>query len=352
MWSCRKDGSRRSLISLIPLIPFIILTHAITNNFVLLDSDLTQKRVIWMSGMQLEGPNGMAEYIANSSTYLDAYLVALESATANAPSLVPVLVVQGSINDALVDDLQALGALVVHHTLSFRHKLEEYTPQLISGLWGSYLRTDIPNIMPKVQRLVDHTTVDTNYVLWTDPDVIFLQDVNSTVLPKPRYIAMGPDASPDHAENGGVIYYNISAYQDVFDDLLQWSERRRFDFEWVDQSMLVGYFNQGGASRITPLPNVFNWCGSRPDHRRMRDHHTQEAILGPSRQQHPVQPAAQHHHRPFPRAKARNGRLCHAAPQGEARCALRGCLVGGRARGTGGGCVWVQEQVCALQHAV
>lgn len=233
------------------------------NNFVLLDSDLTQKRIIWMSGMQLEGSGTgvQAEYIANSSTYLDAYLVALESAMTNAPSLVPILVVQGHIDADVVDDLQAMGALVVQHTLSFRDKLEKYTPELITGLWGSYLRIDVPNIMPKIERLVDRASVDTNYVLWTDPDVIFLQDVNSSVLPKPRYLSIGPDASPDLAENGGVIYYNVTAYREVFGDLMQWSEKRHFDFKWVDQSMLVGYFNQGGVHRITPLPNVFNWCG-------------------------------------------------------------------------------------------
>lgn len=177
------------------MVAFVVICSAIgtqaAKNAALIDSDMVQKKIIWMSGMQLEGAHGaQAEYIANASTYLDAYLVALESAVTNAPSLVPILVVQGHIDVALVDDLQAMGALVVQHSLSFRHKLQEYTPELITGLWGSYLRVDVPNIMPKVQRLVNPATVDTNYVLWTDPDVLFIQDVNSSMLPKPRYLAM------------------------------------------------------------------------------------------------------------------------------------------------------------------
>lgn len=283
----------------IVLFLLLILSTVAASNMVLQDSDIAQKKIVWISGMQLEGANGaQAEYIANASTYLAAYLVALESARTNAPSIVPVLIIQGFIDDVLVTDLQALGAIVVPHTLSFRNKLQQYTPELITGLWGSYLRVDIPHIMPKVQRLVDHRTVDTNYVLWTDPDVIFLQDVNSSVLSKPRYLAMGPDASPDLAENGGVIYFNVTAYCDVFDDLMQWSEQRRFDFEWVDQSMLVGYFNQGGTQRITPLPNTFNWCVSWYVvwKRVVISVSTQEAILGPPWQQHPLQSPAQHCH--------------------------------------------------------
>ncbi len=227
----------------------------------LVDTDIHEKKVVWLSGMQLEGFNGrQAEYIANSSSYLDSYAVALESALTNAPSLQPVLVIQGHIDDKVVEDLKAVGAIVIRHTLSFRNKLQEYTPELITGLWGSYLRIDIPHIMPKIERLVDAQHVETNYVLWTDPDVIFLQDVNSSVLAKPRYLAIGPDASPDLAENGGVIYFNVSGYSEVFDDLMDWSEQHQFNFRWVDQSMLVGYFNQGGVQRISQLPNVFNWC--------------------------------------------------------------------------------------------
>jgi hypothetical protein len=224
------------------------------------DSDDAVKKVIWMSGMQLEGSTGrQAEYITNSSTYRDAYVVALESARANAPSLQPVLVVQGHIDPEIISDFESLGALVVSHKLSFHDKIQEYTPDLVTGLWGSYLRVDIPSIMPKVRRLVDDQAIDTEYVLWTDPDVMFEADVNSSILGKPRFLAIGPDASPDNAENGGVIYYNVTGYTEIFDDLMRWSEEKKFNFRWVDQSMLVGYFNQGGLLRITPLPNVFNW---------------------------------------------------------------------------------------------
>lgn len=222
--------------------------------------DATAKKIVWLSGMQLEGLNGrQAEYITNSSTYRDAYVVALQSARANAPSLLPVLVVQGHIDQDIISDFETLGAIVINHTLSFADRLQKYTPDLVTGLWGSYLRVDIPGIMPKVRRLVDEREVETEYVMWTDPDVMFISDVNATVLGRPRYIAIGPDASADNAENGGVIYYNVTSYTELFDDLMAWSEERQFNFRWVDQSMLVGYFNQGGKLRITPLPNVFNW---------------------------------------------------------------------------------------------
>ena len=37
--------------------------------------------------------------------------------------------------------------------------------------------------------------IDDEFVLYTDSDVIFLRDINSCTLPKPRIMAIGPQVS-------------------------------------------------------------------------------------------------------------------------------------------------------------
>jgi hypothetical protein len=49
---------------------------------------------------------------------------------------------------------------------------------------------------PQVRALVDPSAVELDYVLWTDPDVVFLQDLDSCVLPKPHILSIGPDSDP------------------------------------------------------------------------------------------------------------------------------------------------------------
>lgn len=218
------------------------------------------RRVIWLTGLQLSSASGQqAEYITTSDTYMDAYLVALRSAAANAPSLQPVLVVQGAIDPAFVADVRSLGGEVVAHELTFGGLLTQHQPGLASGLRGSYLRVDVGAVMPKVLAVLSAvgggssvglaSAIDTDYVLWTDPDVLYLGDVTSCSLPKPRFLSIGPDATHFNADNCGVVYYNVSGFAQARDALVEWSAMQAFQFKVADQDMMkkVGV---GGRVRV------------------------------------------------------------------------------------------------------
>lgn len=39
----------------------------------------------------------------------------------------------------------------------------------------------------------DISGIDFDYVLWTDPDVLFMQDIDGCSLPRPRLVSIGPE---------------------------------------------------------------------------------------------------------------------------------------------------------------
>lgn len=244
------------LTIIIPSLLFLPrLCHSTTPHITLHKQHQCQK-LLWLSGIQLSDDEGsMAHYIANSSTYVEAYMVALQTAAKHAPSVIPILAVQGPIPYAFQATIKALGGHVVPHRLSFLDTLRRHKPNIATGLLGSYLRIDVAQIINNVRHMLD-ATVDTDYVLWTDPDVLFYHDIDSCSLPKPRYLSIGPDAMHFNADNCGVAYFNVSGFGEVHSDLVNWaSNERSFDFMVADQDMIKGYF----GSFLHQLPDTYNW---------------------------------------------------------------------------------------------
>ncbi len=219
------------------------------------------RKTLWLSGLQLDNGKGeQAQYITGSNAYVELYLVALQTAAKHAPSLVPVLAVQGSIDPKINASIKALGGHVVQHRLTFLDTLLYHQPTVASGLLGSYLRIDVAPIVSTVRGVVDTAAVDTEYVLWTDPDVLFFGDIDSCTLPKPRYLSVGPDATPYNTDNCGVIYYNVSGFGEVHGDMVAWAaQEHKFDFLVADQDMIKGFFRRQDRNYIQHLPDTYNW---------------------------------------------------------------------------------------------
>lgn len=221
-------------------------------------------KLLWLSGLQLSDEQGAAaHYITNSSAYVEAYLVALQTAVKHAHSIVPVLAVQGPIPATLQATIEGLGGHVVAHRLSFLDALRRHKPTIASGLEGSYLRIDVAAIVDTVRRTLPGLVgrVDMDYVLWTDPDVLFYHDIDSCTLPKPRYLSIGPDALHGNADNAGVVFFNVTGFGHVHGDMVHWADTEKsFDFFVADQDMIKGYFaRREGRSMLQQLPDTFNW---------------------------------------------------------------------------------------------
>ncbi|KAI7846312.1 hypothetical protein COHA_000149 [Chlorella ohadii] len=212
------------------------------------------KRMLWMAGLQAKAADGSeAHYITSSASYLRYYASALRSARENAPSLLPVLVVLNSMPQEFVDWVEAQGALVIRHELSFAHRMEAINDpwlrdNLTKQLMASYARLDVPAIMEKVipalpayerrwQELDSGAAaraaprgIDLETVMWTDPDVLFRHDIDSCSLPKPRLLSIGPEDLVEQffktkaASGFRQPWHRLTALPDAYNYKAYWGE--------------------------------------------------------------------------------------------------------------------------------
>ncbi len=138
-----------------------------------------------------------SQYIGDARAYLQAYTAALLSARKVAHSLLPVLVYEGVAPPRkFVDWVTSQGAIVLNHNITFRPQLiqaAQNNPKVAHtrSLWGSYLRMEPHLVMDKLvpEIIISKgagflAQVDTDYVLWTDPDVVFYKNIDSCTIPK------------------------------------------------------------------------------------------------------------------------------------------------------------------------
>ena len=100
------------------------------------------------------------------------------------------------------------GSLTVHHDLSFQYDMDLLRNDSQWGfsqnVLGSWLRVDFPNVLKSVEKLQNApqipkhlraylAAVGKEYVLWTDPDVLFLGQIDSCTLSKPQVLSVGPE---------------------------------------------------------------------------------------------------------------------------------------------------------------
>lgn len=178
----------------------------------------------------LSGPHGrragnLTTYVGDGTSYMRAYTAALLSAKKYAPSLLPVLAYVGApLPRDFTDWVKQNGGIVLNHNLTITQQLTKAarTPgfQHTKGLWGSYLRMEPHLIMDQLVAELQRTRgaefvrqLDTSFALWTDPDVLFGQDINSCTIPKPHIMSIGPESTKDGSGNCGVIYYNLINYK-------------------------------------------------------------------------------------------------------------------------------------------
>lgn len=231
--------------------------------------DRNCNKVLWLVGFQTKSEEGgEVFYLADNNEYVDHLKVAILSAKAKAPSLIPVIVLTGDTrgNSKLNDWIEKQGGYVVHHRLSFYNDMKVLSSDpewsFSQNLWGSWLRVDIRTIMARVEtmfaRLAEHShhvpEYNREYILWTDPDVIFESNIDSCTLPRPLILSIGPEAGMGEAINYGVIYFNVSAFSTLSLGMLNWAKQERFHFNH-DQELMFQYI----GNRVNTLPDVYNW---------------------------------------------------------------------------------------------
>lgn len=138
------------------------------------------------------------------------------------------------------------GATVHLHKLSFYDKLRMHAPlQTDIPNWisvaGAFLRLDIPIVMEKLISRLDPDEYETEYVLYTDSDVLFRRPINSCTFAKPTNVTIGPEFHRGEKTNTGVMVINWRQLKRDLPYLMDAALRKE---EWVamEQGIVLDYY--------------------------------------------------------------------------------------------------------------
>ena len=125
----------------------------------------------WFSGIN----NHNKELYLN---YVKMYTVAVLSCKKTNPTVKPYLIVDGN-EDEYIRNLIDLGVEIVYHKSNFYNELKKHYLNNTTA-FGAFLRIDIPKICEKLN-------IKDDYVLYTDNDVMFINDISSLYDKKPNF---------------------------------------------------------------------------------------------------------------------------------------------------------------------
>jgi lipopolysaccharide biosynthesis glycosyltransferase len=186
----------------------------------------------------------------NSSMHKDMYITSLKSAVKNT-TLTPILLYDGT-DDIFRHTVETYnGRIINHRTLLFdKHNFKNKQDGWKNIACGAFLRIDIPIICKQL-------SIEDNTVLYTDTDVIFLQDVVSELNTyNPFYFAICPefDKKDYTSFNSGVMLINVRSMYDTYTNLTTFMEEKKYDFPAFDQGALQIFYK----NKIDRLPLYFN----------------------------------------------------------------------------------------------
>eukprot|EP00981_Chlorochromonas_danica_P008008 scaffold1945_cov181-Ochromonas_danica.AAC.3 len=208
-------------------------------------------------------------FMATETTHA-SYLAYIKAALASvllwhSHQLYPVLILSGSSqNAALPDWLTKLAKsdkiLILHRNLTFvdQEVINKY-PILNHP---AFLRLDIPTIVPELAQTLPRSlkshTINFDYALYTDCDVLFSPSFNLNELPKPKVISLGGEMTKDEMANSGVLYINIKVMRKHMEGFIEHGKTANFKFDAYDQGYILSYFRD--KLNVTELlPAAFNW---------------------------------------------------------------------------------------------
>lgn len=201
----------------------------------------------------------LTDSVVDRSDYFDMLKVALISARRNT-SLRLVCLYDGQINDPIYNLLSEFDVEIIIHELPYKQELMEIYPREwmlkelgkeieYNRIFGTFMRMEIPIV-----------ETEEEYVLYSDLDVIFYNDILLEDLPKPAYLAAAPEFEREVEKmeyfNAGILLINIQGMKFKywkFIELLKNRERNKIGL--FDQ----GYLNELCFEDMVVLPIEYNW---------------------------------------------------------------------------------------------
>lgn len=184
--------------------------------------------------------------------YSKMYEVAVLSLIKTNPNIQPYLIFDG--NDVEFENKMInLGVKVIKHKSFFSNELLiHYKDERIQSVaLGAFLRIDIPLICRK-------ENIDCEYYLYTDNDVMFINDISDILELKPKYFSCAGEFSKSFTYfglNSGVMWVNKQQMENDYELFVDFIKNNLNKFNVFDQDAYKQFYNE----KIEELPYKYNY---------------------------------------------------------------------------------------------
>eukprot|EP01024_Parvocaulis_polyphysoides_P004468 TRINITY_DN11114_c1_g3_i1.p1 TRINITY_DN11114_c1_g3~~TRINITY_DN11114_c1_g3_i1.p1 ORF type:complete len:407 (-),score=44.79 TRINITY_DN11114_c1_g3_i1:135-1334(-) len=240
-----------------PLPPSLVPT--LQNNF-FDDQHLEQiistpkcKKIVWVVGLS---------WHPNNHNRVNQIKYALTTKNLRAPSLVSMVLYQGPMNNPFISWLQNHGSIVCAGGNSIVKELEE--AGLNEQFQGIYFRLVVNEYVDRCLKTKssDETgffadQVDLDYVLYTDTDVGFFDDINSCNIFKPKILSFGAEVDRPQIWNTGIIIFNVTAYKNTQPGFFKFCRTKNWKGDNWEQELYQIHYRDRGL--VDELPDEYNW---------------------------------------------------------------------------------------------
>jgi lipopolysaccharide biosynthesis glycosyltransferase len=164
------------------------------------------------------------------------YKVAVFTAKNTNPFIEPYLILDGEIDES-IEDLIEMGVKIIEHRILFSENLINHYKEDTIAL-GAFLRVDIPKICHDLK-------IEDEYILYTDNDVMFINDVSSLNELKPTYFMCAGEFNPTFTPmtmNSGVMWINWRNMYKEYDDFVLFIKFNLHNFQVYDQDALKLFY--------------------------------------------------------------------------------------------------------------
>ena len=170
------------------------------------------------------------------SSYVKMYKIAVITAKTTNPNLKPILILDGE-KDEHIAELEKLGVKIVEHRVQFYDTLvNHYKGNTIA--YGAFLRVDIPIVCKMLN-------IDEDYILYTDNDVMFIDNVDSLYKLKPIHFMCTGEWNPitDYkGMNTGVMWMNWKSLLNSYKNFTDFIKNNLSKFDVYDQDAYKQYY--------------------------------------------------------------------------------------------------------------
>jgi hypothetical protein len=183
--------------------------------------------------------------------YIEMYSVAVTTVIGTNPWIKPVLILDGEL-DEHTKKLELFGVTIFKFQSTLIDTLKtKYSGDSFCIAKGAFLRVDI-------SKVCEMMNITDEYVLYTDNDVMFLDDVSEIKNLKCKYLMMCSEFTKEFSPfsvNTGVMLINLKNYKSIYNRFKQNIISMILISQSYDQDMFRYYFGKS----IESLPYNFNY---------------------------------------------------------------------------------------------